>query len=107
MEGREVLTKAGKILYDILGVVLIICIILCMALCIYRNIVVLDGGEVPQTFIMEIIICIFSGIVVIKQYNFLDKTMVNIYIFLCKVVGFLNWVFAIIMISQIIIHILY
>lgn len=98
MEKRESLTKSGKMLYDILGVVLIICIVLCMALCIFRNKVVLDGEKAPPTFIMEIIICIFSGIVVIKQYDFLDKNMVNIYLFLCKTVGFLNWGFVIVLI---------
>lgn len=107
MEKKETLTNIEKTLYDMLGIVVLMCQILCTGLCVYRNKVILEGRDFPLSFIMEIILVLFSGIIMLKEYKFMNNYIIKIYIFSDKILLALNWIFVIIMISQIIIHILY
>ncbi len=107
MEKKENLTNIEKTLYDMLGIVVLMCQTLCMGLCVYRNKVILEGRDFPLSFIMEIILILFSGIIMLKEYKFMNNYILKIYSFSNRILWVLNWVFAIIMISQIIIYILY
>lgn len=104
MEKRESLPKTERTLYDILGAVIIISQILCMGLCVYRNKVVLEGRNVPPSFIMEIILIVFSGIIMIKEYNFISNFILKIYRSFNRVICILNWVFVVVAIIEIIIR---
>lgn len=104
MEKRESLPKTERTLYDILGVVIIISQILCMGLCVYRNKIALKGGKLPLTFIIEIIIMIFTAFVMIKEYNFMDNYIIKIYNLFNRMLCALNWIFVVILIAEIIIR---